>query len=281
VRRGAGRTANILIIPGWDRRLCLSTGTEARPTQERVRRPCRASAVNDFESMTSHEHPFPELRLIQITDSAFPLGSFAFSSGLESSAKLGLIENMPEFKKYLVNVLTQISCSEMPFVNSSYKCAADDVETLAPIFERLEAFITVPCMRKASITQGRSLLQAVKAVYPEHNFQAVIRRLQDRGLFTHYAAVFGMVSRIISLSHIQTLSAYAYIALRDQVSAAIRLGLLGPHEAQSILRETLGHVNETIDRVKALEYREAFKMAVALEIAQAHHPKLYSHLFQN
>jgi urease accessory protein len=224
---------------------------------------------------------FPELRLIQITDSAFPLGSFAFSNGLESVAKLGLIEDISEFKKYLVNVLTQISSSEMPFVTSAYNCSPDDRETLATIFERLESFITVPSMRKASVTQGRSLLQAIKAVYPGHSFHEVIRWLQNRSLLTHYSAIFGMVCRTIGLSHIQTLSAYAYIALRDQTSAAVRLGLLGPHEAQSILRENLGHVDATIERVKDLEYHQAYKVAVALEIAQAHHPKLYSHLFQN
>jgi urease accessory protein len=231
--------------------------------------------------MISQEHNFPELRLIQIADSAFPMGSFAFSNGLESAAKLGLIQNIPSFKKYLLNVLNQLSCSEMPFVNSSYKCEAEDLETRTAIFRKLEAFITIPGMRKASITQGRSLFQAVKAVYPEHAFQEVIHWLQERGLFTHYAAVFGIVSRKIGFSHIQTLSAYSYIALRDQTSAAVRLGLLGPHEAQSILRESLGHVNRIIVRAKDLEYHEAYKVAVALEIAQAHHPKLYSRLFQN
>jgi urease accessory protein len=231
--------------------------------------------------MDTQAYDFPELRLIQIMDSAFPLGSFAFSNGLESAAKLGLIKDVSGFNKYLVNVLTQISCSELPFVNSAHKCPADDHATLVTIFQRLEAFITIPCMRKASITQGRSLLQAVKSVYPEHNFQEVIHRLQESGLFTHYAAVFGIVCRTIGLRHIQTLSAYAYIALRDQTSAAIRLGLLGPHGAQRILRESLGRVNEIIERVIDLEYHQACRVAVALEIAQAHHPRLYSHLFQN
>jgi aerobic carbon-monoxide dehydrogenase small subunit len=34
------------IIPVWDRRPCLSTGAEARPTQESVRRPRRASEIS-------------------------------------------------------------------------------------------------------------------------------------------------------------------------------------------------------------------------------------------
>jgi urease accessory protein len=231
--------------------------------------------------MHTQDQVFSELALFQITDSAFPLGGFAFSYGLESMAKLGLIKDVAEFKKYLSNVLAQISSSEMPFLNSAYNSAPDTYDPLIAIFRRIDAFITVPCIRKGSITQGRSLLQIVKAVYPDHDFHQFIQWLRRHDLASHYAPVFGLVSRKIGFSHAEALSAYAYIALRDQVSAAIRLGLLGPHEAQAILRKTLGCVNENIDRVTDLSYDQAFKVAVALGIAQAHHPNLYSHLFQN
>ena len=231
--------------------------------------------------MRTREQSLPEFHLFQITDSAFPLGSFAFSYGLESMAKLGRIKDVPDFKKYLLNVLAQISSSEMPFLNSAYRCVPGEFHTLVAVFKRLEAFITIPCIHKASITQGRSLLQIVKAVYPEHNFHQFASWLQQHDIPTHYAPIFGTVSRAIGLTHLQALSAYAYMALRDQVSAAVRLGLLGPHEAQAILGEALGQVNMNIHRAKDLEYNQAFKVAVALEIAQARHPNLYSHLFQN
>jgi urease accessory protein len=231
--------------------------------------------------MHKQEEFFSRMGLFQITDSAFPLGGFAFSYGLESMAKLGLIKNVAEFKKYLSNVLAQISSSEMPFLNSAYNSEPEQYDTLIPIFERIDAFITVPCIRKGSVTQGRSLLQIVKAVYPDHGFEQFIHWLRQHDLPTHFAPVFGFVCRKVGFSHTEALSAYAYIALRDQTSAAIRLGLLGPHEAQVILRDTLGRVNATIDRVKGISHDQAFKVAVALEIAQAHHPKLYSHLFQN
>ena len=197
-------------------------------------------------------------------------------------AKLGLIKNVAEFKKYLLNVLAQISYSEMPFLNSAYEnTAPDHVDALIAIFERVDAFISVLCIRKGSITQGRSLLQIVKTVYPGHGFHQFIQRMREYQLPTHFAPVFGFVSRTIGFSHTEALSAYLYISLRDQMSAAIRLGLLGPHEAQCILKETVGQVNRTIDRVKDLSYDQAFKVAPALEIAQAHHPNLYSRMFQN
>jgi urease accessory protein len=231
--------------------------------------------------MHTQEELFSGMGLFQITDSAFPLGGFAFSYGLESMAKLGLIKDVAEFKKYLTNVLAQMSSSEMPFLNSAYNSAPEPYEALIPIFERIDAFITVPCIRKGSITQGRSLLQIVKAVYPDQDFDRFIHWLRQHNLPTHFAPVFGLICRKLGFSHTEALSAYSYIALRDQTSAAIRLGLLGPHEAQAILRGTLGRVNATVDRSKDLSYDQASKVAVALEIAQAHHPNLYSHLFQN
>lgn len=224
---------------------------------------------------------FPELRLLQITDSAFPSGSFAFSYGLESMAKLGRIRDVSDFRKFLLNVLAQISFSEIPFLNSSYHCASDEHGPLIAITERLDAYITTPCIRKASVTQGRSLLLGVKAVYPEQNFDQFAQWLLLHELPTHYAPIFGVVARTIGIGHLQALCAYLYIALRDQVSAAIRLGLVGPFEGHGILRQTFEQVGANVSRVKDLEYHQAFKIAAALEIAQAYHPKLYSHLFQN
>ncbi len=231
--------------------------------------------------MNQQESYLPDIRLFQVTDSAFPSGSFAFSYGLESMAKLGRIRDVADFRKYMFNVLTQISRSEMPFVNSGYNSALEFRQSLAPVMEMLDAFITIPCLHKASIMQGKVLLQVMKMVYPEHDFVDVMSWFQLNELSTHYAPLFGIVCRVIGFTHRETLSAYAYISLRDQISAAIKLGMFGPHKAQGILQEVLRNVSAEINLVKKLEYYEAYRIALALEIAQANHPGLYSRLFQN
>ena len=231
--------------------------------------------------MNRQESYLPDIRLFQVTDSAFPSGSFAFSYGLESMTKLGHIRDVTDFKKYMLNVLTQISRSEMPFVNSGYNDALGFRQFLAPVMEMLDAFITIPCLHKASIMQGKVLLQVMRVVYPEYDFDDVMSWLQHNELPTHYAPLFGIVCRTIGLAHMETLSAYAYISLRDQISAAIKLGMFGPHKAQAILGEVLGKVSAKINLVKDLEYYEAYRIALALEIAQANHTGLYSRLFQN
>ncbi|MEW6529880.1 MAG: urease accessory UreF family protein [Thermodesulfobacteriota bacterium] len=222
-----------------------------------------------------------DVRILQLTDSGFPLGGFAFSNGLESMAKLGRIRDINEFGQYMRNVLSQVSTADIPFVNTTHGCHTSDYNLLVPVFQRYDAATTVPAVRKASIAQGKSLLLVMRSVYAGHGFDEVSAWLETQHLNPHLAPVFGVVAGLLGLSRRDAASAYLYITLRDQISAAVRLGLLGPQDAQRALRETLDHINEVVERVIEMQYHEAYKVASILEIAQARHQSLYSRLFQN
>ncbi len=222
-----------------------------------------------------------DLRLLQMTDSAFPLGGFAFSSGLESAAKLGLIVDLATFGQYLQNYLHQTACSEIPFVRSAFELIDIGYQHLEPLYKRFNAFVTIPTMRQASITQGRSLLLAFRAAYPDVCLNDLTNWLQERKLTPHFVPTFGACTKLVGLPIKDVLFGYCYMALRDQISAAVRLGLLGPHEGQRFLRKLLGEVPGILSAVADLHYHQAFKTCVSLDIAQASHSRLYSRLFQS
>jgi urease accessory protein len=222
-----------------------------------------------------------DVRILQLTDSSFPLGGFAFSYGLESMAKLRKITNMDRFGKYLRNVMSQVSCADVPFVNSAHGRHRGDYKTLMPVFQRYDAFTTVPAIRRASVAQGKSLLHVMRSVYAEHPFDEISVWLETQHLNPHLAPVFGLAAGFLGLSRRDTASAYLYITLRDQAGAAVRLGLLGPQDAQRALRGPLDQMDEVVERVVGMQYHEAYKVASILEIAQARHHSLYSRLFQN
>lgn len=227
------------------------------------------------------EFRMSDLQLLQITDSAFPLGGYAFSYGLESMAKLGLIRDAATLRKYLGNVLTQITCSEVPFVNSAFKGHLTGNDALQDVFRSFDAFVTVPSVRKGSITQGRSLLTIARSAYPSCPVVEFSDWLRAHELNPYFAPTFGAVACVIGLSQEQAVRGYFYMSVRDQTYAALRLGMLGPHQAQKILTELLDDINGAAGAALKLEYHQAYKVSAVLEIAQAHHPMLYSRLFQN
>ena len=216
-----------------------------------------------------------------MTDSAFPLGGFAFSSGLESAAKLGLIADLATFRQYLKNYLHQTACSEIPFVRSAFELIAIGCQHLEPLYKRFNAFVTIPTMRQASITQGRSLLLAIRKAYPDVSITDLTNWLEEQKLAPHFVPTFGACTKLASLSIDDTLSGYCYMALRDQISAAVRLGLLGPQEGQRFLRELLSEVPGILSAVADLHYYQAVRTCVSLDIAQAHHSRLYARLFRS
>ncbi len=222
-----------------------------------------------------------DLRLLQMTDSAFPLGGFAFSSGLESAAKLGLIGDLAAFQKYLKNYLHQTACSEIPFVRSAFDLTCVGYQDLEPLYRRFNAFVTIPTMRRGSITQGRGLLMAFRTAYPDVFITDFSVWLKERKIAPHFVPTFGVCTKLARLSIDDALSGYCYMALRDQINAAVRLGLLGPHEGQRFLRKLLDEVPEILSSTADLQYCQAVRTCVSLDIAQAHHSKLYSRLFRS
>jgi len=222
-----------------------------------------------------------DLGLLQITDSAFPLGGFAFSSGLESAAKLGLIADLTTFRKYMENYLRQAACSEIPFVRGAFELIGAGCRQLEPLYRRFNAFVTIPTMRQSSITQGRSLLLAFRTAYPDVSITDFRNWLEETKLAPHFVPTFGVCTKLAGLSINDALSGYCYMALRDQMSAAVRLGLLGPHEGQRFLRKLLSEVPGVLSAVEDLRYFQAFRTCVVLDIVQAHHSRLYARLFRS
>lgn len=231
--------------------------------------------------MSLNERAHIDMRMLQLADSSFPLGGFAFSYGLESMAHLGRIRDVPEFRKYLKNVVVQLSWSDVPFVNSAHRCRPGDYEEAQPVLVQYNAFCTIPGIRKGSISQGRSLLQIMGSVYPELPFPEIESWLITREIPCHYPPVFGICARLIGLGLDDTVTTYSYIALRDQIASAVRLGMLGPHQGQGMLRQAFEGFPEIVSQSRDRDYTQACKTAPILEIAQAHHPRLYSRLFRN
>ncbi len=222
-----------------------------------------------------------DLRLLQMTDSAFPLGGFAFSSGLESAAKLGLIADLVTFRRYLKNYLHQAACSEIPFIKSAFELTEGQYQRLEPLYKRYNAFVTIPTMRQASITQGRSLILAFRAAYHDVCIDDFTNWLKERELTLHFVPTFGVCVKMAGLPIDDALFGYCYMALRDQISAAVRLGLLGPHEGQRFLSQLLDEVPAALSAVQGLRYLQAVRTCVGLDIAQAHHSRLYSRMFRS
>ena len=216
-------------------------------------------------------------RILQIADSAFPTGGFAHSAGLEAAVNAGEARSPERLESWLEAHLWNVGTSSLPFVASAY----DRPSTVWEVDARVDAQMTNHVANRASRTQGRAFAATCARVFDEADIAALARTTASRNVAAHLAPVFGATLAALGVERRDALGLHLLFALRGITSAAIRLGLVGPHEAQRMQRR---HA-ETLDAVLAacshLGPEEAASAAPLVDLYGSTHDRLDARLFQS
>ncbi|MGO8697321.1 MAG: urease accessory protein UreF [Limisphaerales bacterium] len=206
--------------------------------------------------------------LWQLADSAFPTGGFAHSGGLEAAWQHGEVRSAAELKSFLKASLSQLAHGALPFVNAAHNAPEEALE----LDGLCDAFLANHVANRASRVQGQSLL-----IVAEKAFGLARPPLP----FAHLAPVFGCVARRLQLTAASAAHLFLYQNVRGLMAAAIRLGIVGPMEAQALQHELAPCARETADLCESLPLAELSQTAPLLDLWQASQDRLYSRLFQS
>jgi urease accessory protein len=209
--------------------------------------------------------------LWQLADSAFPIGGFAHSGGLEAAAQSGELATPEALADFVRDSLWQSGNGSLPLVRAVHL----DPTQLAALDALCEAFLTSAVANRASRTQGRALLSTAERVFAD----ALPVALRSESRHRHYAPLFGAILAALGIPVEDTLRLFLFLTQRGLLSAAVRLSLLGPQQAQRLQLE-LGPLLEQIYRqCGALPLAALAQTAPIVELFQATHDRLYSRLF--
>ncbi|KAF5751641.1 urease accessory protein UreF [Tripterygium wilfordii] len=212
----------------------------------------------------------------QLLDSILPTGGFAHSFGLEAAIQSRIISDPEDLRTYLVHVLENTGSLLLPFVHSAMVCP--NLETWKNLDRRLDATLTNEVSRKASIAQGSALMRVAAAVYTEI---PTLKTMRDalRGACFHHALVFGLICGLVGMDTETSQRAFMFITMRDAISAATRLNLVGPLGA-AVLQHQVSIVAETI-LIKWMNrpVEDACQTAPLLDTVQGCHSYLFSRMF--
>jgi urease accessory protein len=217
-------------------------------------------------------------RLLHLADSALPTGSFAYSYGLESSLTFGLVRTETEFRAYLYSFLQQALGFDIPFVTSA---ATISNAGLAALLIEYDAQLLTPALYHASLTQGKSWLKLLATFYPEAALGELGSELARREIPAHFVPLFGLSLGRVGFAATDIQTTYLHLALRDQLSAAIRLGFIGPMAGHLLQHDFYGIFENLLAAADIRPYTEAARCTVLLDVAQMLHDDIYSRLFQN
>lgn len=195
--------------------------------------------------------------LFLLSDSALPLGSFAFSSGLESY----LAHHKPPFSSsnttppldfhfFLHCSIRNLASTSLPYVLAAY-ATPERLETLDNDFD---ASTSCTVGRRASVAQGKALLGLWErafaascvassatdaAIAAMTSFAAAFKVAKPDAwglkLNAHFAPLFGVLCRSLALSEEETAYLFLCNHAKSVLSAAVRAGVMGPYLSHGVL----------------------------------------------
>ena len=205
---------------------------------------------------------------MQLSDSAFPTGGFAHSAGLEAAHQLGEVQGAAGLEKFLGEALWQTGHGLLPLVNAAF----ENPDRIVEIDLICDAFLSGHVTNRASRVQGRTFLATCV-----RSFGIASIKTPNQ----HYAPIFGAVMNALELDRTSMQRLFLHGTFRSLLSAAIRLGIVGPYQGQQIQSQFSVTLDTILTECGELKMDELAQTAPLLELFQSKHDQLYSRLFQS
>lgn len=214
--------------------------------------------------------------LWQLVDSAFPSGGFAHSNGLESAWQQGTIPDIDSLVSFLKTSLTGLCKSQLPFAFAAHQ----NPQSLTELDCALDIFLSNHISNRASRRQGHAFITAANKIFSLQELDHLFHQIQD-GQAGHFTVCFAVTTRTLKLDSVQMAEVFLFIALKNYLSAAVRLGIVGPLYSQSILFRLSPLLEKMILEHSHSNFQNAVQTAPVLDILQGTQDRLYSRLFQS
>jgi urease accessory protein len=223
--------------------------------------------------------PLQFIHALQLTDSFFPVGAFAYSDGLETAAANGAVHDAESLRIWMNHFLDNVfvPCDGLALLKCAEAFRSGDLQTIHAIDDELTAIKPSAAVRNSSRSVGKRLLAAYSEISKDVEFAKFVQTLPHCNAPVAYAVVMthrGVDSR-------EALLAFGYSRLAGIVSAGLRLISMGQQQAQTLLAEFLERLPGVVERIVQMESEPLRSFAPLMDIAQMNHRYVYSRLFRS
>lgn len=217
------------------------------------------------------------LRLLQISDSAFPTGSFSHSMALEAFAEAGELRDAGDLERVVGLHLSALATSDCVALRACYGAG---LEELFRVDGLLTATKLPRELRAASASTGRRFLLSVAALGVEGTTLAAFTEAVREGASPGNLAVgHGVAAPALGLGLDEALRGYLYAAASSLVAAGQKLIPLGGSSAQRVLFGLADEVERAVEVGATLEADGMYAFAPTIDARSMTHERQRTRLY--
>ena len=179
------------------------------------------------------------LKVIQICDSNFPIGSFNHSYGMETYLRLKKVYNTETFREWLkVYLNEQFIFSDGLAIKMLYEYLNNhDLESIWDLDNRITVQTVAIETRNGGKLVASRMIKLFMDLYDSDLLKEYNRKLVNKEAFGHPAIVFGMLMYSLGFSLKEAIIYHMYSTISTLISNAVRTIPLGQKDGQLLLKE--------------------------------------------
>ena len=234
-------------------------------------------------------------RLLQLNGGTFPTGGFSQSWGLETYVAEGIVQDAATFRAFLeVYLMSSIGRCEGPIICRAYELTGqlqDGVSETEPVdqaeaavqlrqLEQLSCAVKVTKeSREAGLRMGRAFGRIIEPLMDSRDVMPL--REVFGGLGISYPVLYGCVCRLLDIELEEGLAAYIFSTANTLTQSALKLIPLGNVEAQSVLFEMEGVMDQVCRLAESTGIENITNFCPGIDIASLRHEELPVRLYMS
>ncbi|QPJ85085.1 urease accessory protein UreF [Sarcina sp. JB2] len=227
------------------------------------------------------------LKIIQLCDSNFPVGSFNHSYGMETYLRKDKIKNTETFRNWLKIYLNkQFIYSDGLCIRILYDILKEHgkLEITKEIIE-LDRKITVQSIAKesrdgAKLIAGRMIRMFID-LYDFEILKEYDKKIKEKEAFGHPAIVFALALYSLGLNVKEAICYHIYSTISTLIQNAVRTIPLGQKDGQILLKEFCEDTEILFEKIENADLDYFGLNVPGIELSQINHETLIFRLFMS
>jgi urease accessory protein len=215
------------------------------------------------------------LRLLQLSSVSLPVGGYAFSQGMEYAIDKGWVKNKVDVFDWTKLQLQQsVARVDLPVLRLCMDAVKE--QDIARLFELND--LALACretkeLRLNDTAMGEALSRLMRSL----DIATPFTRTED----ISFVILFAITASHWKIAFDLAALGFAWSWLENQIAAATKLVPLGQTQAQELLGELQGDINQAISLSLTIEENDIGAGLPMVAIASAQHETQYSRLFRS
>lgn len=219
-------------------------------------------------------------RLMTWLSPSFPVGAFAYSSGIEWAVEAGDIVGAASLRDWLAAMIVDGAgfCDAVLLAHTHRATSGNEDQRLAELCELAAAFVPSKERHLETTAQGRAFIEIAQATWP---CPALDRLRTINPATVAYPVAVGVVSAGHRIPLPPTLQAFLHALTSNWISAGVRLVPLGQTDGQRVLASLEPLVHATAARAAEASLDDLGGATFRADIGSMRHESQYTRLFRS